>query len=91
MPIQAGLFPVFVPFHFFAGFDEELHFHLLKFAHAEYKLPRNNLISKSLPGLCDPKWNFHATRFLDVEEVHEDTLCGLGAQVQVHGILCRRS
>src|SRR5690349_550576 len=72
MPLHSFFFPEFIPLHFFAWLDEELHFHLFKFTHAEYKLARNDFISECFSNLGDTKRNFHSSRFLNVQEVDKN-------------------
>jgi hypothetical protein len=83
VPFHAGFFPVFVPFHFLAGAQEELHFHLLKLAHAEDELPRYDLVAESLTDLCDAEGYFLAGGFVYIEEVDEDTLRRFRAEVEL--------
>src|SRR4051812_28772457 len=51
MPFHAGIFPFVVPLHFCSRFYEELHLHLLKLAHAEDELARNDFVTKCFSGL----------------------------------------
>ena len=81
MPFHAGFFPVDIPFHFGSRLHKKLHFHLLELSHAEHKLPGYNFVSESFPYLCDPEGDFHAGRFLNVQEIHKDSLCGFGSQI----------
>src|SRR4051794_34024210 len=81
MPLEAGLLPVFIPFFLCARTDKELHFHLLKLTHTEDELTGYDLVAERLTNLGDTKGYLHACRFLHVEEVNKDTLCGFGAQV----------
>ena len=91
MPLQARFFPVPVPFAFCAWANKELHFHLLKFAHSKNKLPCHDLVTKCFAGLCNTKWDFHTCRFLHVKEIHKNTLCCFGAQVNGIGIFGHRT
>ncbi len=91
MPAQTGLLPVLVPFHFGSGHDEELHFHLLKFTHAENELARYDFISEGLTDLGNAKRNFHSARLVDVQEVDENALCCFRTQVEVASAFCNRT
>jgi hypothetical protein len=75
MPFQSLLFPVFVPFFLCAGADKELHFHLLKLAHPENKLPGDNFITESFTNLCNAKRDFKPCRFLNIEKIYKNSLC----------------
>src|SRR4051812_10239079 len=59
VPVEPFLFPVFVPFFLCAGTYKELHFHLLKFAHAKNKLPGHNFIPECFTNLCNTKRDLH--------------------------------
>src|SRR5690606_19756888 len=74
MPLQSFGLPELVPRSFSAGANEELHFHLLEFAHAEYELPRHNFISECLSNLRNAEGNLHPSCFLHIEKVHEYAL-----------------
>ena len=89
MPLQAGLFPLFVPFFLGSRGNKELHFHLFKFPHAKNKLPGNNFVAKSFSGLCYSKRNLHSTRFLNIEKVDKYSLCRFRTEIQIHGRLGR--
>ncbi len=90
MPFHAGLFPFVEPLHFGAGLHEELHFHLLELAHAEYELAGNNLVAEGFSYLCYAERYLHAAGLLHVEVVDEDALCRLWTQVNLAcGIACR--
>jgi len=91
MPLEAPFFPLSEPFEFFAGAHEELHFHLLELAHAEYELACHNLVSESLAYLSDAEGYAHAACFLHVEVVYEDSMSGFGAEVYVHGTVGGRA
>src|SRR5690606_17174887 len=71
MPLQSFGLPELVPRSFSSGADEELHFHLLEFAHAEYELPRYNFISECLSNLRNAEWNLHPSRLLHIQKVHK--------------------
>ena len=91
VPGHTGLLPLLPPLHLLAGTYEELHLHLLEFAHAEDELPRHDLVAEGLADLRDAERKFHAARFLDVEEVDEDALRRFGTQVDRVGPFGRRS
>ena len=91
VPAEAELLPVLKPFQLLARANEELHLHLLELAHTEYELTRYYLVAECLTNLCDTERNLHATRLLHIQEVHEDTLCRLRAQVNLHRAVCRRA
>ena len=88
MPLHSLGFPVFVPFVFSAGAYKKLHLHLLKFAHPENKLSRNNLITKCFSYLGNSERNLHPSGFLNVQEVYKDSLGGLWSQVNLARIFC---
>lgn len=81
MPGETGFLPELEPFHFCSRLHEELHFHLFELAHAEDELTRNNLVAESLANLCDTEGELHATRFLHIEVVDEDSLRGLWTEI----------
>ena len=91
MPFHARVFPELEPFHFRARLNEELHFHLLELAHAEYELPRHYLVAESLAYLCYAEGNFHSPGFLHIKVVDEYALCGFGAQVYGRRAFGRRT
>ena len=84
MPLETELFPVLKPFHFGARLDEELHLHLLKLTHTEYKLTSNNLITECLTNLRYSERNLHAACLLYIEVVNENTLCCLRTEINLH-------
>src|SRR5688572_13934761 len=77
VPLHPFFFPEFIPLHLFTRLHEELHLHLLKFPHAENKLPRDNFIAECLSYLGDSKRNFHSTGLLYVKKIYENTLRSL--------------
>ena len=85
MPAHAGLLPFLEPVKFTAGAYEELHFHLLEFTHPEDKLTCHDFVTESFTDLGDTERNLHTSGFLDVQEVHENTLSCFGAQVYLAG------
>src|SRR5579862_4449521 len=90
MPFHSCLFPICIPFHFFARSDKELHFHLLEFAHSENKLAGHYLIAKCFARLRNTKRNFHSPRFLHIGEIYKYTLSGFGAQINSISLFTNR-
>ena len=91
VPGHTGLLPLLPPLHLLAGTYEELHLHLLEFAHAEDELAGHDLVAERLSDLRDSERQFHAAGLLHVQEIDEDTLCRLGTQVDRIGTLGRRA
>ena len=89
MPLHAGFLPFFEPFQFRSRFDEELHFHLLEFTHAENELSGYDFVTESFPDLGDTERNLHTACFLHVQVVHENTLGGLRTQINQVGTIGR--
>ena len=81
VPLQALLDPGVEPLVVGAGFDEELHLHLLELARAEDEVARRDLVAERLADLGDPERQLLARRGLDQGEVHEHALRGLGTEV----------
>src|SRR5664279_2314997 len=81
MPIPALLQPVVEPPLIGTRLDEELHLHLLEFPGAEDEVARRDLVAEALAGLRYAERRLLARRRHHVEEVDEDALCGLRAQV----------
>jgi hypothetical protein len=81
VPAQPLVDPVLVPLLVLAGLDEELHLHLLELAGAEDEVAGRDLVAEALAGLGDAERRLLARGLADVEEVDEDALGGLGAQV----------
>ena len=81
MPFEALCLPEFKPLHFGARLAEELHLHLLELPHTEDELPGNHLVTESFADLGDTEGDFHAAGFLHIYIVHENALCGFGAQI----------
>ena len=71
--------------------DEELHLHLLEFTHAEDELAGNDLVPEGLSDLRDAERQLHSTGLLDVEEVDEDALRRLRAEVDDPGVSTDRA
>ena len=89
VPCQTMLLPILKPFHFRAGLTEELHFHLLKFAHAEHKLSCHNLIAKGFTYLTNTERKLHATRLLHIQIVYKYALRSLRAQINFIGLVAQ--
>src|SRR5574344_1824161 len=90
MPFHAESLPIYEPFHLFAGANKELHLHLFKFAHAEYKLTCNDFVTESLTDLCNTERYLHTASFPNVKKVHKDTLSSLWTQENLHSsVRCR--
>src|SRR3954466_14941836 len=86
VPLVPGAYPLFVQFHVRAGAHEVLHLHLLELTGAEDEVAWCDLVAEGLTLLGDAEWQLAAHRLLYVEEVDEDTLRGLGAQVGDGGV-----
>ena len=87
-PVVAEGPPVVEPFQVGAGLAEELQLHLLKFPDAENEVARGDLIAEGLADLADAEGQLLPGGALDVVEVHEDALGGLGTEIdRVLGIL----
>ncbi len=91
VPTEAELLPVLEPFEFLARTHEELHLHLLELAHTEYELPCHDLVAEGFTDLRNTEGHFHASCFLYIEEVDEDTLCGLRTEVDFHSAVGGRT
>ena len=74
----------------FAGLDEELELHLLELARAEQEVARRDLVAEALADLRDAEGGRMRARVHDVDEVDEDALRGLRAQVDDRGRLLDR-
>ena len=84
MVIRGGL-------SFGSGANKKLHFHLFKFAHAENKLTCYDLVSESLTGLRNTKWNFHTRCLLHVQKIYKNALRSFGTQINGIGVFCNRT
>ena len=91
MPTHTGRFPFFEPLQFRTGAYKKLHFHLFEFAHPENKLAGDDFITESFTDLGDTERHFHASGFLYIQEVDEDSLSCFGTQVNFAGSFCGRS
>ena len=89
VPFESFFLPLLIPFFLCSRWDEELHFHLFEFAHAEDELTGYDFIAKGFSNLCNTKGKFHPSRFLDIEEVDKNSLCGFGPQIKIHGSIGR--
>ena len=63
------IFPIFIGFHFCTWSNKELHFHLFKFSHTEYKLTRYYFIAKRLAYLSYTKRYFHSSSIYDIFKI----------------------
>ena len=77
VPFQAEFTPMIKPFKFRTGLNEKLHLHLLKLAHAEYKLACNNLISECFTNLSNTKRQLHTPRLLHIQVINKYALSSL--------------
>ena len=91
MPFETELFPMLEPFEFRSRANEELHLHLLELPHTEHELTSYDLVTERLTDLRNTERHFHATGFLYVQEVDEDSLCGLRTKINLHRAVCRRT
>ena len=87
MPLHPNLLPLLEPSELLTRPNKELHLHLLELTHPEDELTGYDLVPEGLSDLCDTERNLHTTRFLDIQEVYEDTLCRLGSQIDCIGPL----
>ena len=85
-PVVAERAPVVEPLKVGARLAEELELHLLELAHAEDEVARRDLVAEGLADLADAERELFARGALDVIEVDEDALRGLGTEVD--GVLC---
>src|SRR6185437_1020704 len=83
IPLEALITPLRIPLLAGFRFAEKLDLHLLELARAEDELFGRNLITETLAHLRDAERNFHARGIADVLKVDEDSLCRLGAQVDL--------
>ena len=74
VPCHACFFPFCEPVEFGSWLDEELHFHLFEFSHAEDELSCYDFVAECFSYLCDSEWYFHAAGLLYVEVVDEYAL-----------------
>ena len=81
VPLHPNLLPLLEPSELLTRPNKELHLHLLELTHPEDELTGYDLIPEGLSDLCDTERNLHTARFLDIQEVYEDTLCRLGSQI----------
>ena len=87
-PLVAEVLPVGEPLQLGAGLAEELQLHLLKLPGAEGEVARGDLVAEGLADLAHAEGQLPAGGALDVLEVDEDALGGLGPQVDgVLGVL----
>ena len=71
VPFHTIFLPLAEPLHLGSRFAEELHLHLLEFAHAEDELTGDNLIAEGLSDLCDTEkgTDFNGYRTLEYTTV----------------------
>src|SRR5688500_10592188 len=74
-----------IPLLLCARTNKKLHFHLLKFPHAENELAGYNLIPECFSNLCNAKRNFHSSCFLHVQKVYKNSLCCFRPQINFIG------
>ena len=91
VPVPALLQPVVEPLLVGARRDEVLHLHLLELAGAEDEVAGRDLVAEALAGLGDAERWLLACRRHHVEEVDEDALGGLRAQVVHAGVVLDRA
>ena len=84
VPFEAPFLPLAEPCELLARAHEELHFHLLEFAHAEDELACHDFVAECLAYLRYAEGNAHAAGLLHVEVVHEYALSRFGTQVHRH-------
>ncbi len=84
-PVPAEILPIFEPLEVCIGLAEKLKLHLLELTGTEGEVTGCDLISERLTHLADAEGNLLPGSSLDILEVYENTLCGLGAK-----IYCRR-
>ena len=84
-PLVAEAAPVVEPLQIRVRLAEELQLHLLKLADAENEVARRDLVAEALADLADAERDLAARRALDVLEVDENALRGLGAQIHLGG------
>ena len=81
VPVQSRRLPRLEPLHVGAGLDKELHLHLLELARAENEVAGRDLVAERLADLGNAERHLLPRGLLHVEEVHEDALRRLRAQV----------
>ncbi len=81
VPARPLVDPVLMPFLVGARLDEELHLHLLELPRAEDEVAGRDLVAERLADLADAERRLAARGRLHVQEVREDALRGLRAQV----------
>ena len=84
-PIAAVPAPVLEPLKVCTGLAEELEFHLLELTGTEGEVSGRDLVAEGLTDLADTERHLFAGGPLDVLEVDENALRGLGPQVQGGG------
>ena len=91
VPFKTPFFPLREPFEFLAGTYEELHFHLLEFAHTEDKLACYDFVAECFADPGDTEGYAHAAGLLYIEVVYENTLCGFRTEVYGHSAVGGRA
>ena len=84
-PVVAEFSPIGEPFKVGAGLAEEFKLHLLELADTEDEVTGSDLVTEGFTDLCDTEGHLTSGGSLYVYEVCENTLCGLGAEV--NGVL----
>ena len=84
-PLVAEAAPVVEPRKVSVRLAEELELHLLELADAEDEVARRDLVAEALADLADAERDLAARGALDILEVDENALRGLGAQIHLGG------
>jgi len=84
MPFQTGFLPGFKPIKLGTRFNKELHLHLFKLTHTEDKLTGNDFVTERLTNLSNTERYFHTTGLLHIQVIHENTLCRLWTEINLH-------
>ena len=80
-PVPAEILPVCEPLEICIRLAEELHFHLLELTGSESEVAGSDLVAERLTDLADSEGNFLSGSPLNVLEVNEDALRGLGSEI----------
>ena len=75
--------PVLKPLKVGAGLAEELKLHLLELSYTEDEVAGSDLVSERLAHLSDAEGNLFTGSSLDIVEVYENTLSGLGTEIKL--------
>ena len=84
-PVVAIGSPVLEPLQIRVGLAEEFQLHLLELADTEDEVTGGDLVTEGLTYLANAEGQLAAGGALDVVEVYEDTLGGLGTEVHLVG------